>query len=84
MIENSVLFGVDHIKIVYAAIMAAWHNGVSRSYMRSKQYKVLLSEIVLADLAKCALMIAIGEALDYTQSSHLTKVTARLGKTVLF
>ena len=81
MIENSVLFGVDHIKIVYAAIMAAWHNGVSRSYMRSKQYKVLLSEIVLADLAKCALMIAIGEALDYTQSSHLTKVTARLGKT---
>jgi exopolyphosphatase/guanosine-5'-triphosphate,3'-diphosphate pyrophosphatase len=81
MIENSCLFGVDHLKIVYAGIMAAWHNGVSRSYMRSKQYKVLLTDTVLANLSRGALLIAIGEALDYTQSSNLDKVTARIGKT---
>jgi len=80
MIENSGLFGVDHLKIVYAAIMAAWHNGVSRSYMRSKQYKVLLSETTIAALSRCALLIAIGEALDYTQTSTLTKVAARHSK----
>lgn len=78
MIENACLFGEDHLKIVYAGIMAAWHNGVSRSYLRSKQYKVLISDKDMSDLSKCALCIAIGEALDYSQNGYLTKVTARI------
>ncbi len=80
IIENACLFGEDHLKIVYAGIMAAWHNGVSRSYLRSKQYKVLISPQDMNKLAKCALFIALGEALDYSQNSSLSKVSATLTK----
>lgn len=75
IIENACLFGEDHLKIVYAGIMAAWHNGVSRSYLRSKQYKVLISDEDMTMLSKCALFIAIGEALDSSQNGFITKVT---------
>lgn len=79
MIENSRIFGVTHMELVHAAIMAAWHNGVSRGYMRNKQYRDLLTETDLASLGKGALLIALAEALDYSQTQAVHSIKASIG-----
>ena len=80
MIENARIFGLTHWENICTAIMAAWHNGVSRSYMRSKAYKNLLPEQLYKDLGKGALLLSLSEALDYSQTGPLTSVHASLGK----
>jgi len=79
MIENSRIFGVTHMELVHAAIMAAWHNGVSRGYMRNKQYRDLLTETDMLRIAKGALLISLAEALDYSQTQVIHSIKASIG-----
>jgi exopolyphosphatase/guanosine-5'-triphosphate,3'-diphosphate pyrophosphatase len=80
MIENAKIFGLTHWEVICTAIMAAWHNGISRSYMRSKAYKNLLPEKLYTDLGKGALLLSIAESLDYSQTGPLTAMHASLSK----
>lgn len=80
MIENAKIFGLTHWEIICTAIMAAWHNGISRSYMRSKAYKNLLPEKLYTDLGKGALLLSIAESLDYSQTGPLTAMHASMSK----
>lgn len=74
LIENSRLFGLSHLDVVYTAIMAAWHNGINRNYLRNKPYRKLISETDLAALSKAALMLALAECLDYTQTGTIEAI----------
>lgn len=74
LIENSRLFGLSHLDVVYTAIIAAWHNGVNRNYLRNKPYRKLISEADLAALSKAALLLALAECLDYTQTGVIEAI----------
>jgi exopolyphosphatase / guanosine-5'-triphosphate,3'-diphosphate pyrophosphatase len=80
MIENAKLFGLTHKEQVLTAIIAGWHNGISRSYLRNKQYKELLTELDLKKLGMAALLLALAESLDYSQTNQISKICATISK----
>lgn len=80
MIENAKLFGLTHKEQVLTAIIAGWHNGISRSYLRNKQYKELLTEVDLKRLGIAALLLALAESLDYSQTNQISELSATISK----
>lgn len=74
LIENGRLFGLDHLDVVYTAILAAWHHGMSRSYLRNKPYRKLIPEADMKRLSNGALLLALAEALDYTQTGAIERI----------
>jgi exopolyphosphatase/guanosine-5'-triphosphate,3'-diphosphate pyrophosphatase len=78
IIENSRLFGLSHMDVVFASIIAAWHHGINRTYLRNKPYRKLLTENDILDLSKAALLLAMAECLDYTQSGVVENIEARV------
>ena len=67
LIENGRLFGLDHMDVVYTAIMAAWHHGINRGYLRNKPYRKYIPEVDIKRLSTGALLLALAECLDYTR-----------------
>lgn len=76
LIENCRLFGLNHREIIFSSIIAAWHHGVNRSYLKDKPYRKFLSEEDVKNLSTAALLLALAECLDYTQSGLVTDVKA--------
>lgn len=74
LIENGKLFGLNHLDVVYTAIIAAWHHGVNRGYLRNKAYRKLIPEIDLKRLSNAALLLALAECLDYTQTETIETI----------
>ncbi len=78
LIENGKLFGLSHLDIAYTAIIAAWHHGVTRSYLRNRPYRKLIPETDMKRLGTCALLLAVAECLDYTQTGVVQKIQAEI------
>ena len=74
MIENARLFGLTHKEQVIAAVIAGWHNGVSRNYLRNKVYKYFLTDEDLAKIAKLSLFLALAESMDYSQTMQISEI----------
>ncbi len=74
MIENARLFGLTHKEQVIAAVIAGWHNGVSRNYLRNKAYKYFLSDEDLNKISKMALLLALAESMDYSQTMQISEI----------
>mgnify|MGYP002598476642 FL=1 len=74
LIENGRLFGLDHMDVVYTAIMAAWHHGINRGYLRNKPYRKYIPEVDIKRLSTGALLLALAECLDYTQTSAISEI----------
>jgi len=74
MIENARLFGLTHKEQVIAAAIAGWHNGVSRSYLRNKAYKYFLSDSDLTKISQLALLLALAESMDYSQTMKISEI----------
>ncbi|HIU64217.1 MAG TPA: Ppx/GppA family phosphatase [Candidatus Avacidaminococcus intestinavium] len=74
MIENAKLFGLTHKEQVITALVAGWHNGISKSLLRSKPYRYYLSDEDLEKVSKLALFLALAESMDYSQTMQITKV----------
>ncbi|MEG1727440.1 MAG: exopolyphosphatase [Acidaminococcaceae bacterium] len=89
MIENARLFGLTHKEQIMVAVIAGWHNGVSRNYFRNRQFKDMLTDNDFNNLSKLALLLALAESMDYSQTSQISaihpeiidKKTALLGLT---
>ncbi len=72
MVQNAQLFGLTHKEQLIASAIAGWHNGVSKNYFsRDPLYMSLLTESNWETVNKLALILALAESLDYTQSSLL-------------
>jgi len=71
LIENGKLFGLNHLDVVYTAILAAWHHGMNRGYLRNKPYRKLIPEADLKRLSNGSLLLALAECLDYTQTESI-------------
>lgn len=81
MIQNAKLFGLTHKEQLIASAIAGWHNGVSKSYFfRDQLFKSMLTENNWQTVNKLALLLALAESLDYTQSSLLSIESATAGK----
>lgn len=74
LIENGKLFGLNHLDVVYTAILAAWHHGVNRGYLRNRPYRKLIPEIDMKRLSSAALLLALAECLDYTQTGAIETI----------
>ncbi|PWM79705.1 MAG: hypothetical protein DBY32_02260 [Phascolarctobacterium sp.] len=72
MIQNAQLFGLTHKEQLMTSAVAGWHNGVSKSYFyRDQLFQTMLTENNWQAVNKLALILALAESLDYTQSSLL-------------
>lgn len=74
LIENARLFGLTHREQMLASVVAGWHNGASIKYFRNRIYSEFLDEIDWKNARKMALMLALAEALDETQTSAIQRI----------
>lgn len=71
MIQNAQLFGLNHKEQIITSAIAGWHNGISKNYFRDRIYKELLDEDSWAIVNKLALLLALAESLDYSQTNKI-------------
>ena len=80
MIQNAQLFGLTHKEQLMTAAIAGWHNGVSKNYFRDRFYKEMLSESQWKIINKLALLLALAESMDYSQTNQIDNIKPRLDK----
>lgn len=80
MILNAKLFGLTHKEQVITAAIAGWHNGVSKNYFKDRFYKEMLSEPNWKTINKLALLLALAESLDYTETSQIQVIEPGITK----
>ena len=80
MIQNAQLFGLTQKEQVLTAVIAGWHNGVSKNYFRDKFYKELLTDDDWQLVNKLALLLALAESLDYSQTNQISNISPYLDK----
>lgn len=79
MIQNAKLFGLTHKEQLLASAVAGWHNGISKSYFsRDPLYMTMLTENNWQTISRLALLLALAESLDYTQTGILSITRAGL------
>lgn len=74
LIENAPLMGITHREQIMAALIANWHNGVSMKNLKNKLYKDFLTEKDLVIAKKLALILAIAENLDFTETDAIKNI----------
>lgn len=80
MIQNAQIFGLTHKEQIIASAVAGWHNGVSKSYFRDRIYKEILDDDNWKAVNKMALLLALAESLDYSQTNKIQTIKASVNK----
>ncbi len=80
MIQNAKLFGLTHKEQIITSAIAGWHNGVSKNYFRDRFYKEMLTESNWKLINKLALLLALAESLDYSETNMVEAVEASISK----
>lgn len=78
IIQNAKLFGLSHKELLMTSVIAGWHHGASKNYFKDRFYQEMLDEADWGMLQKLSLILSLAEALDYTQTSQVYKLEARL------
>ena len=74
MILNAKIFGLTHAEQMLCAVIAGWHNGISKRYFKYHAYRPLLAEKDWEIAGKLALLLALAESLDYSESNKVTAI----------
>jgi exopolyphosphatase/guanosine-5'-triphosphate,3'-diphosphate pyrophosphatase len=72
MILNAKIFGLTHAEQMLCAVTAGWHNGIAKRYFKNHAYRPLLTEKDWDIAGKLALLLALAESLDYSESNTVT------------
>lgn len=80
MIQNAKLFGLTHKEQIITSVIAGWHNGVSKNYFKDRFYKEMLTESNWKIVNKLALLLALAESLDYSETSLIHAVEPSINK----
>lgn len=80
MIQNAQIFGLTHKEQIITSAVAGWHNGVSKSYFRDRIYKEMLDDDNWKAVTKMALLLALAESLDYSQTNKIQTIKASVNK----
>ncbi len=74
MIQNAKLFGLTHKEQIITSAIAGWHNGVSKNYFRDRFYKDMLTDSNWRAVNKLALLLALAESLDYSETKMIRAI----------
>ena len=74
LVENARLFGLTHREQMLVSVIAGWHNGASIKYFRNRIYSEFLDEADWDATRKLALMLALSETLDETQTRAIRRI----------
>lgn len=74
IIDNTPIYGLTHHEQTLAAIVASWHEGIKKAYLRSQSNRYTLSIKDLQKVHKMALLVALAESLDYSQRENVTNI----------
>ena len=74
MILNAKIFGLTHAEQMLCAVIAGWHNGIAKRYFKNHAYRALLREKDWDIAGKLALLLALAESLDYSESNTITAI----------
>ena len=74
IIDNTPIYGLTHHEQTLAAVVASWHEGVKKAYLRSQANRYTLSIRDLQRVHKLALLVTIAESLDYSQRQNVTNI----------
>ena len=74
MILNAKIFGLTQGEQMLCAVVAGWHNGIAKRYFKNHAYRSLLTEKDWDTAGKLALLLALAESLDYSESNTVTAI----------
>lgn len=80
MIQNAKLFGLTHKEQLITSAVAGWHNGVSKNYFRDNLYQEMLTESNWRQINKLALLLALAESMDYSETRQIRAIETCLKK----
>lgn len=80
MIQNAKLFGLTHKEQIITSAIAGWHNGVSKNYFKDRFYKEILTDSNWRLIHKLALLLALAESLDYSETKMVSAVEPAVNK----
>lgn len=75
LLENARLFGLTHREQMICSVVAGWHEGV-KDWFRVRRYQYLLDEADWAAARRLALLVALAEALDTTETQAVVALHA--------
>ncbi|MDR2007292.1 MAG: Ppx/GppA family phosphatase [Acidaminococcales bacterium] len=75
LIENAPLMGVTHREQIMAALVANWHNSISMKNLQRGIYKDFLSEKDIITARKLAVILAMAENLDFTETNAVKDIS---------
>ena len=74
MILNAKIFGLTHAEQMLCAVIAGWHNGISKRYFKNHAYRPLLTDKDWDNAGKMALLLSLAESLDYSESATVESI----------
>lgn len=74
MILNAKIFGLTHAEQMLCAVIAGWHNGISKRYFKNHAYRPLLTENDWKIAGQLSLLLALAESLDYSESDTIKTI----------
>lgn len=80
MIQNAKLFGLTHKEQIITSAIAGWHNGVSKNYFKDRFYKEMLTDSNWRLINKLALLLALAESLDYSETKMIHAIKPGISK----
>jgi len=80
MILNAKLFGLTHKEQMIVAAIAGWHNGIAKGYFKEAAFKDMLTDKEWNNINKCALILALAEGLDYSETHRISRIEASTAK----
>lgn len=77
LVENARVFGLTHREQMMAAVVAGWHNGLTK-FVRNRIYGEFFDEADWQAVRKMALFLALAECLDTTQMQLIPDIAVYL------
>lgn len=74
IVQNAKLFGLTHKEQLLTSCIVGWHHGVAKNYFKGAPYNVVFSPEDWVIINKLALLLALAEALDATETSRISSV----------
>ncbi|EGO63967.1 exopolyphosphatase [Acetonema longum] len=79
LVENARVFGLTHREQMMAAVVAGWHNGLTK-FVRNRIYGEFFDEADWQAVRKMALFLALAESLDTTQMQLIPDIAVYLSE----
>lgn len=74
IVQNAKLFGLSHKEQLFTSCIVGWHHGVAKNYFKGAPYNTVLTPEDWTAINKLALLLALAEALDATETRRISSI----------